>query len=938
MPPVSSQSSNASPTRTLGVAQRPPRAASKNRPVMGSCLKWMACLLGLLLSMNVRGHESAVEDAYVLNKQVIQLYGAGRYEEAIPLAQRALAIREKALGPEHPDTAVSLNNLAELYSATGDYAKAEPLYQRALAIHEKARGHEHPDTATSLNNLAYYHRRTGDYAKAEPLYLRSLEIRERTLGAEHSETANSLNNLAELYIATGAYIKAESLLRRALAISEKTSRLQHPLTATFLENLARVYLRTRMLAKVEPLLERALAIRQNALGANHPHTAQTLNNLAEYYRAIGAATKAKALYELSLKYIEPALGPEHPDVAALVDNLAQTNQQTGEYATAESLYQRALATRERVLGGEHPATATSLSNLADLHWARGDATQALPLLTRRQIIQERIAGAFLVLGDESRKHMFLQTLKGAADADASFSVSMRGPSAHALGLERVLQYKGRVLDFMAGSFALLRRSLSPQDGALLQQFVLVAQQRSNLTFQGPGKRAPEAYRSRLAELTAEQEKLESELSSRSASFRQQVAPIALESVRQKLPNEAALVEWFRYLPYDPKAKEEEGKWGNPRYAAFVLKREGDVIAIDVGEAEPIEHLVSELRAGLSNPNATFFKEAAKDLSDNLLQPLYPQIAKAEHLLISPDGALNLIPFSALLDEKGEYLAKGHQITYLTSGRDLLLFGIQAPSRSDAVVAADPAFGNSAVAQADTSIAPRRAIDMDRGGLQFKPLPGTAKEAQALKALLKLDPKDLLTQGDATEANLKALQAPRILHVATHGFFLKDNEMKAAVLTPVAFDQEHAIALGENPLLRSGLALAGANERKSGDEDGILTAAEVAQLDLNGTQLVVLSACETGVGNVRNGDGVYGLRRALVLAGAQSQLASLWKVADDATKDLMVDYYQRLLNGEGRSAALRSAQNAMMESKERSHPYYWAGFVPIGNWAPLLTEK
>ena len=193
---------------------------------------------------------------------------------------------------------------------------------------------------------------------------------------------------------------------------------------------------------------------------------------------------------------------------------------------------------------------------------------------------------------------------------------------------------------------------------------------------------------------------------------------------------------------------------------------------------------------------------------------------------------------------------------------------------------------------------------------------------------------------ATKAALKRIAAPRILHIATHGFFLSDKEITAAALRPADFIQDQPpMPLGENPLLRSGLALAGANPRRSGtDDDGILTAAEAAQLDLRGTQLVVLSACETGVGEVQNGEGVYGLRRALVLAGAQTQVASLWKVADAATKDLMLDYYKRLLKGEGRSAALRDAQRTMIGSQEHSHPYFWAAFVPIGNWAPLATER
>jgi CHAT domain-containing protein len=207
------------------------------------------------------------------------------------------------------------------------------------------------------------------------------------------------------------------------------------------------------------------------------------------------------------------------------------------------------------------------------------------------------------------------------------------------------------------------------------------------------------------------------------------------------------------------------------------------------------------------------------------------------------------------------------------------------------------------------------------------------EANDITKLLRLDPSNVFEREEATEAHLKQLHSPIILHVASHGFFLSDQELTSELKKRGVQDQD--LRVGENPLLRSGIALAGANERHSGaNEDGILTALEVAQLDLHGTELVVLSACDSGIGDVQNGEGVYGLRRALVLAGAQTQVTSLWKVSDEATRTLMVDFYQRLLKGEGRSAALRHAQLAMLANPELAHPYYWASFVPIGNWAPL----
>ena len=410
-------------------------------------------------------------------------------------------------------------------------------------------------------------------------------------------------------------------------------------------------------------------------------------------------------------------------------------------------------------------------------------------------------------------------------------------------------------------------------------------------------------------------------------------------MRQALPADAVLVEWFRFEPYDPKAK-ESARWGAPRYVAYVLKHSGEPVAIDLGMAKPVEDLVREFRAALSDPANTYFKEVAEELYGKLMKPLQSHLAQSERLLLSPTS-LNLLPFAALVDEHGEYLAQHFEITYLTSGRDLLRMAAESRARGGAVVVADPDYGPSASGgvPVDDNLQPARSGDLDRSGLVFTPLPGTAAEAKALQTLLKLDAQNVLTGDRATEASLRELHGPRILHVATHGFFLNDQEVALTALKPFGFSFETASRpVGENPLLRSGLALAGANVRHSGtSDDGILTAAEAAQLDLLGTQLVVLSACETGVGTVQTGEGVYGLRRALVLAGAQTQLDSLWKVADTATQELMVDYYQRLLKGESRSGALRASQRSMMANPARQHPYYWAAFIPIGDWGPLTTE-
>jgi len=327
-----------------------------------------------------------------LNNLALLYYNQGRYEQAEPLYMRAIAVKEKVLGPDHPSTATSLNNLAGLYDDQGRYEQAEPLYQRALAISEKVLGPDHPNTANSLNNLALLYRNQGRYEQAEPLYQRALAICEKALGPDHPTTANSLNNLALLYDNQGRYEQAEPLHLRALAIREKALGPDHPDTANSLNNLALLYANQRRYEQAEPLYQRALAIRGKALGPDHPNTATSLNNLAELYRNQGRYEQAEPLYQRALAMWEKALGPDHPKAATGVNNLALLYNNQGRHEQSEPLYRRALAIREKALGPDHPDTAASLTNLAAFYDNQGRYEQAEPLYRRALAIREKALG------------------------------------------------------------------------------------------------------------------------------------------------------------------------------------------------------------------------------------------------------------------------------------------------------------------------------------------------------------------------------------------------------------------------------------------------------------------------------------------------------------------------------------------------------------------
>ena len=322
----------------------------------------------------------------------MELYQAGRYQEALPLQQRALEILETALGPEHPDTVIVLSNLAGIYRMAGAYDRSLPLFQRALQTREKILGPVHPDTATSLNNLATLYQDMGAYGQALPLYQRALQIREKVRGPEHPDTAHSLNTLAALHQAMGGYQQALPLYQRALKIREKALGPEHPLTATSLNNLAAVYVDLAAYGQALPLYERALKIREKVLGPEHPDTAGSLDNLAWLQEALGAYDQALPLYQRALEIREKVLGPEHPATAVSLGNLAGLYQARSDYQQALALYQRALKITEKTLGPEHPGTATSLNNLALLQQSMGAYEKALPLYQRALKIREKAEG------------------------------------------------------------------------------------------------------------------------------------------------------------------------------------------------------------------------------------------------------------------------------------------------------------------------------------------------------------------------------------------------------------------------------------------------------------------------------------------------------------------------------------------------------------------
>jgi CHAT domain-containing protein/Tfp pilus assembly protein PilF len=854
----------------------------------------------------------------------------GAYAKAEPLFLRALVIREKVLGPDHPDTAQSLNNLAVLYESQGAYAKAEPLYFRALVIREKARGPDHPTMAFSLNNLAYLYQVQGVYAKAEPLFLRALVIREKVLGPDHPDTAQSLNNLAVLYESQGAYAKAEPLFLRALAIKEKALGPDHPSTATSFNNLAALYDSQGAYAKAEPLYLRALAIREKALGPDHPATATSINNLAELYRNQGAYAKAEPLFLRALAIRENALGLDHPATADSLNNLAALYDSQGAYAKAEPLYFRALAITEKALGSDHPSTATPLNNLAALYDSQGAYAKGEPFHRRGIAIQSRFLQEQLPLLPQSARQAQIQALDAAWEG--AFTGAERSPSAAELALFSRLNRYGLLLEIEQRQ-ALLSRAPGPTR-QLAQEISALTSQLADVRLSPPQRQA----------LTARRDGLEQELYRQLPALKPQI--VEPDQLAKALPVGAAVLEFQRYRPFDGRQQPEQ-RWGPPRYLALVLTREGTTRAVDLGAAAPLDALIAkalatteekeEKREQGANPMALWKQVSAQIFPPALLQLL----GGSKQWIVAPDGELSRIPYTALPSpqDSKRLLADAVALRLITSGRSLVP---PAPPSSSA-----PSTRPLVLANPDYGPAPA-------GTTPWRPLAASEKEGRWIRNLLN---STYYGQAEATTSKLTAAQAPRVLHVASHGYFAGASSQPAPrAPVPLAFSDgltrsafAGLPAAREDAMLNSAIVLAGANRylrtgslpagpAGSADaDDGYLTAKEAAQLQLAGTELVVLSACDTAAGAQQSGEGLYGLQRALNAAGARSTLLSLWKVDDYATFGFMQGYYELLKQGKGRMEALLAVQQEFRTNpkiREWKDPRYWAAWQLVGETGPI----
>jgi CHAT domain-containing protein/tetratricopeptide (TPR) repeat protein len=855
---------------------------------------------------NATKQERILEQARRLDSEALQSFNAGEYQKAINLGEKSLSLTEETLESDDSEIAHSLFRLGKYYRNAGEYPKAEQSYLRAQNILEKKFGLEDLEVSFPLNNLGFLYYDIRDYSSAEPLYERSLMIKERVMGSAHPLVAATLTNMGLLQWKKGDYLKAQNYFQQALKIFEKTS------------------------------------------GPESTDAAMCLHNLGIVFKESGDYIKGEQYYKRALQNWEATLGKEHPKVAMALESLGILYRDKGDYANAETFLKRAIQIEQNTEGAD-PNYAHTLVILALLYEAKGDISNAIEYQSQANAIEEKYIPMNISIGPESRKlDYFSQMMK---EEERRISLHIRSApdnfKARDLAATSILQRKGRVLDAMSDTMAALRHRLDPEDEALMNELDSIKAEVAQLALSGPQGITHIKYEQKLSSLEKKRDKLESEISRRGFNLYQPSQPVTLEAIRAEIPENAALIEFAAFHPSNPKTPIEQDQPGEVYYVAYVIRRDGEIRWQELGSAKEIESLVNRLRQSLSDPERKDVQQAARKFDERIMQQIRLLAGDATQLLISPDGMLNLIPFEALVDEDGHYLVEHYSVIYLSSGRDLLRMRANANKESDPVIFANPMFGDPELTQSGQSksenetlrkkrlaAAKRESITTgsDLSDVYFMPLASTAQEARAIKSLFVK--ADVLTGTRASESSLKKVVAPRILHIATHGFFLTDQSESSSKVNGKSTRSIRANVKVENPLLRSGLALAGANLPKPKDDDGILTALEASSLNLWGTKMVTLSACDTGLGEVKNGEGVYGLRRAFILAGTETLVMSLWGVNDYVTRELMTRYYKGLKEGLGRGEALRKVKLIMLKDKRYRHPYYWASFIQSGEWANL----
>ncbi|MFM9908357.1 MAG: CHAT domain-containing protein [Chitinophagaceae bacterium] len=854
-------------------------------------------------------------------------FSSGNYIAAKPLYLKSADIFKLYYGEKNQQYATSLNNLARLYNVIGDLSSSESLYLKSLKIYKELVGEQSSDFARTLDNLAVLYSEGQKYSLCEKMFIQALDIRKKILGKEHWEFAFSLNNLASLYTFLGNYAAAEPLFDEAIPILKKQLGKKHPDYATALGNLSIVNLNLKNYIKAEPLAKEDCEIKKEIFGEESQAYALALDNLAGLYYEMRKGIVSEQLYKKAIAIRKKILGTGHLDYAASLLGLAFYYTSTQDYIIADSLYKEALSIRKQKLGEKNQSYQQVLKYQADLYILLKKYFEANDVILK--ILPEEKKGLINKLDFLTEKELleYLRQREPAFILPYALLWNYKTPELIQAAYNSRLFFKGVTIQNTNG----LNKEISLSKDSLLIK--LWKDYKINKSILNRVLTQPVTTRTLNIDsfniIVNQQEK---ELLQQSADYRnmKHKLNITWQDVRNNLKKNEAAIEFvgFRYGPSDTML-----------YTAAMLIRPNDTVPIFINLFEEIE-----LKTALTNfaYKAAVLKSGAKkklnvvktqktSLYDLVWLPLEPYLRKTTTIYFAPNGMLQHLAFAAIPYKKDSFLCDKYNLIQLTSTRQLAIkdSNTQAPT-SIAL------FGgiNYNKQNTDTTIAvpadPYAFVyrqNRSAGVDSFSYLPGTLQEVEDIKRKMELQQKKVSIYSGimATEdafRNIGGTSSPTVIHFATHSFNIP---------TPTTQNKfNNSYKFSDNPLLRSGLVLAGGNKGWKGksnfdEDDGILTALEISSVSLPNTQLAVLSACETATGELRGSEGIFGLQRAFKLAGVNYIMASLWQVPDKETGIFMNLFYANWLAGKSIRQAFTITQQVM---RKKYAPYYWAAFTLV----------
>jgi CHAT domain-containing protein/tetratricopeptide (TPR) repeat protein len=844
----------------------------------------------------------------------------GRAEE---LLLEARAIQQRVLPPDHPDRTRILNNLGALYHMLGHPAKAHEHYRAALDMKGTSVVSDDADLRATLRNLVHLGGSTHDDPSRKMALERLARIDAGTAGDEEWQW---VSQLSDVYLRLGNVKAAETAVMTLVAMAG--TRGEHSSWyAVALHNLAAIRAAQNRPAEALALYQESISMLRKGADTSPRRLALALGNLGQFLNDSGQYTSAVPLLEEALELDRRQTAAQDVEWSWSANNLALAYLKTNRRGEAIALLEKSLDVRRRLLPEGHPSIAQAYFNLGISYIAGGanDVHTALPLLAE-SLRHEHLAieNAFAVSSEDER----LAYLTTARACFATITASLVPRASHdgvrAMLFDATVQRKGLVGDRMTSERDALWSAGDSELAPAMTELRQVRDQLARILFDRTRTRDPE-----LPELIRRRRDLERMLAEKvpGVDLASRLQTANRSTVAQALPPDSALIE---FITFDMNASGSDET--DAGYLAFVLPS-GDPDGLEmiaIGLAETVQSWVETFRelllAEIETPEeANAIVAARNDLGHRirrlLLDPVQPILGSRTKLFLAPDGILNRFPFHLLPDAEGRPLFETYEISYLETGRDLLRSARKSSEvSSPSIVVADPDYDFG-----------RTEPDASQ---PFTRLSASEWEGRQVAKILGVDP---WIGAEALKSRVTAARSPHILHFATHGFAVDSHSSIEYALRSATIAAAAARNGVDETLLRSGLVLTGANTALNAGtpaEDGLLFAYDILSMDLSRTALVVLSACDTALGEYQKGEGVYGLRRAFMVAGARSLVVTLWSVPDVATAAFMVCFYTELQRGASRVNALRTAQR---EIRDRyGNAYWWGAFILFGDPGPLSS--